>query len=68
VADVEEKFHGLLGSDRRNRPCLNPLHELVNSDKQMRVAPWSFPEGPDQIESPNRKWPRDGDLLECLCW
>ena len=23
-------------------------------------------EGPYQVESPDRKWPRDGDRLECL--
>jgi hypothetical protein len=31
--DVKEKFHGLLGLDRRNRPGLDPLHELVNGNK-----------------------------------
>jgi hypothetical protein len=39
VDDVEEKFHGLLGSDHRNRSIFNPLCELVNGDKQMSVAP-----------------------------
>jgi hypothetical protein len=39
VDDVEEKFHGLLGFDCRDRPSPNPLCELVNGDKQMRVAP-----------------------------
>jgi hypothetical protein len=33
VDDVEEKFHGLLGSDRRDRPRLNPHRELINDDK-----------------------------------
>jgi hypothetical protein len=63
VDDVEEKFHGLLGSDRCNRPSLNLLHELVNSDKQMRVALGGSLEGPNQIEPPHHKWPRDGDRL-----
>jgi hypothetical protein len=49
VDDVEEKFHGLLGLDRRGRPGLDPLFELVNSDKQVRVSPGRLPEGPDQI-------------------
>jgi hypothetical protein len=66
VDDVEEKFHGLLRSDRRDRPSLNPLRELVNSDKQMRVAPGCFLEGPDQIEPTDCKQPRDRDRQECL--
>jgi hypothetical protein len=65
--DVEEKFHGVLGSDHRDRLSLNPLRELVNGDKQMRVTPGCFREGPDQIVSLDREWPRDGDRLECLC-
>jgi hypothetical protein len=28
VDDVGEKFHGLLGSDRRDRPSLNPLRNM----------------------------------------
>jgi hypothetical protein len=66
VDDFEEKFHSLLRSDRRDRPSLNPLLELVNGDKQVRVAPVRFLEGPNQIEPLDRKWPRDGDRLECL--
>jgi hypothetical protein len=45
VANVEEKFHGLLGLDRRDRSSLDPLRELVNGDKQVRLAPGHFPEG-----------------------
>jgi hypothetical protein len=42
VDDIEERFHGLLGSDRRDRPSLNSLRKLVNGDKEMRVAPGAF--------------------------
>jgi hypothetical protein len=57
VDDDEEKFHGLLRSNRGDRPSLNQLRELVNSDKQMHVAlsPRCFLEGPDQIEPPVHK-------------
>jgi hypothetical protein len=66
VDDVEEKFHGLLGSDHRDWPSPNPLRELVNGGKEMRVALGCFLEGPDQIEPLDRKQPRDRDRLECL--
>jgi hypothetical protein len=39
VDDVGEELHGLFGSNYSNRPDLYPLRELVNSDKQVRVAP-----------------------------
>jgi hypothetical protein len=68
VDNVDEKFHGLLRSDRRDRPRLNPLCELVNGDMQMRVAPGCFLERPDQIEPPDCERPRDGDHLEHLRW
>jgi hypothetical protein len=55
VDDVEEKFHSLLGSDRRIRPSLNPLHELVNGDKEMCVASRCFLERPDQIKPLDHK-------------
>jgi hypothetical protein len=42
VDDVGEKFHGLLRPDRCDRASLNPLHELVNGDTKMRVAPGCF--------------------------
>jgi hypothetical protein len=66
VDHVEEKFHGLLGLDRRNRLSLDPLRELVNGDKQVRVTPRRFPEGADQIEYLDCERPCDGDCLECL--
>jgi hypothetical protein len=66
VANVEEKFHGLLGLDCRNLPGLDPLYELVKGYKKVCVTPGRFPEWADQIESPDREWPCDGDCLECL--
>jgi hypothetical protein len=65
--DVQEKFQGLLGLDRHDWPSLNPFSELVNDDKQVRVAPGCFLEGADQIKPPDRKWPHDG-IIWSACW
>jgi hypothetical protein len=66
VDDVKKKLDGLLGHDCRDWPSFDPLCELVNGDKQVRVALRCSPEGPDQIKPPDRKWLRDRDCLECL--
>jgi hypothetical protein len=42
MANVAEEEHGLLGFDLGDRSHFYPLGELVNSDKQVRVAPSAF--------------------------
>ena len=66
VDDVEEELHRLLGLDSRNGAGLNPLGKFVDCDKHVCVAPGRFSEGSDQIQSPDREGPRDGDGLEGL--
>jgi hypothetical protein len=39
VDDVGEKLHGLFGFNCSDWPDLYPLSELVDGDKQVRVAP-----------------------------
>ena len=55
VRDVEEELHDLLRFDHRNWPSLYPLCELVHGNKQVRVAPGSSFERPDQIKPPDHK-------------
>jgi hypothetical protein len=61
-----EEEHGLLGFDLCDRLRFYPLGELVNGDKQVRVAPERLLEVPDQIKPLDHEWPRDGDCLERL--
>jgi hypothetical protein len=63
--DVKEEVHGLLRFDHGDWPGFHPLHELVHGNDQMHVA---LLEGPNQIEPPDHKWPRDGYRLERLGW
>jgi hypothetical protein len=39
VDDIHEEEHHLLGLDFGDGASLDPLRELVHSDKQVRVAP-----------------------------
>ena len=64
--DVEEEQHGLLRFDRGDRLSFYPLCKLVYGDKQVGVAPGHFFERSNQIESPDREQPGNGDRLECL--
>ena len=64
--DIKEEQHGLLGLDRGDRSSLYPLYKLVYGDKQVGIAPGCSFERFDQIEPPDREWPRVGDRLECL--
>jgi hypothetical protein len=41
---------------------------LVALDEAEHIALGHLLEGPNQIEPPDREWPRDGDRLECLGW
>ena len=64
--DVEEEQHSLLRFDQGDWPSFYPLCELVYGDKQVGVASGRPLERSDQIEPPDREWPRDRDCLECL--
>ena len=64
--DVKEEQHGLLGLDRRDRSSLYPLCKLVYGERQVGIALECSLERFDQIEPPDREWPRAGDCLECL--
>ena len=64
--DVEEEQNYLLGLDRGDRSGLYPLRELVYGDKKVSIAPRRSFERSNQIEPPDREWPRDGNRLECL--
>ena len=66
--DVEEEQHGLLGLDRGDQSSLYPLCKLVYSDKQVHITPRCSLERSNQIKPLDRKWPCDGDHLECLGW
>jgi len=66
VDNVEEKLHGFLGFDHRDRPSLYPFDELVHGDKQVRVAPGRSFEGSDQIKPLDHERPCDRGCLECL--
>ena len=56
----------MLGLDCGDQSSLYPLCKLVYGDKQVRIALGHPFERSDQIEPPDREWPRDGDHLECL--
>ena len=56
----------MLGLDRGDWSSLHPLCKLVYGDKQVRIAPGRPLERSNQIEPPDREWPRDGDRLEYL--
>jgi hypothetical protein len=43
--NVAKEEHGLFGFNLSDRPCFYPLRELVNGDKQVRVAPGAFLRG-----------------------
>ena len=64
--DVSEKLHHLFGLDLHDRSCLDPLGEFVDGDKQVGEVPGRLLEGSDEVQSPDREGPCDGDGLECL--
>jgi hypothetical protein len=43
--NVVKEEHGLFGFNLSDRPCFYPLRELVNGDKEVRVAPGAFLRG-----------------------
>jgi hypothetical protein len=55
--NVLEKIYFLLAADLRQGPCLDPLSELVNYDKQVGQALRCFLEGPQKIQAPHGKQP-----------
>jgi hypothetical protein len=63
VDDVEQEFHDSLRSDLSNRLSFGPLCELVDGDKQMRVASRHLYEGSDHVQPPDCENPHDGDGL-----
>jgi hypothetical protein len=51
--NVTEEEHDLFRFDLGDRPRFYPLGELVNGDKQVRVASGCRLEGPNQIKPPD---------------
>jgi hypothetical protein len=47
---------------------LDPLGELINGDQQVCVASERLSQGPDNVQPPHGKRPRDGDRLEGVRW
>ena len=43
----------------------NPFRELVDGYQQMGHAAAGLSQGADHIQSPDGKWPGDGDCSEC---
>ena len=64
--DVKEEQHGLLRLDHGDQPRLYPLSKVVYGNRQVRIALGPSLERSDHIEPLDRKWPHDGDCLECL--
>lgn len=44
-----------------------PFGKLIDSHYQMGVASGCLLHGSEQVESSDREWPRDGDVLQRLC-
>jgi hypothetical protein len=68
IDDVQEKLDGFLGAGLDDRFHLNPPCEFVHCDKKVGKAARGFFERPDHVETPDRKWPGEGDGLKHLCW
>jgi hypothetical protein len=68
VDDVREEHYDLLCPEIRDWVHLDPLGELVNGDQQVGVAPERLSQGPDNVQPPHGKRPRDGDHLEGVRW
>ena len=64
VDDVEEEGNGLCRLHGHDRPCLNPLRELVYGDKEMGVAPGCLLWGANHVQTPDHERPGDRDHLE----
>ena len=47
---------------------LCPLGELVDGDVEVAVAPGRSREWTQNIQPPDREWPRERDGLETLSW
>ena len=54
------------GRDGTNWLHLFPLGELVDGDVEVAVAPGQSREGTQDVQPPDRKWPREWDSLEAL--
>jgi hypothetical protein len=64
--DVLDKIYYLLIANLSQGPCLNPLSELIDRDKQVGQALRCFLEGPQKVWAPHNKRPCNGDRLELL--
>jgi hypothetical protein len=64
VDDVGEEYYGLFRPDAGDRMGLNPLGKLINGNEQVGEATSCPLQGSDQVESPNGKWPCDGNRLQ----
>jgi hypothetical protein len=67
VDDVGEERHRLLCPEIRDGAHLHLLGELVNSEQKVGEAPGRLSQGPDDVQSPHGKRPRDGDGLQDVC-
>ena len=63
---VGEEEDSLLGANVCDGSSLDPLGELVDGHQQMGVPSCCLLESAHEVEAPHRKWPSDGDHLQCV--
>ena len=66
VDNVEEELYRFFRPQPSDGTSFNPLCKLVDGDKNVCEAPGRLLEGSDQVQTPYREGPRDGDGLEGL--